>query len=344
MPVRISIVIPCHNAARRLPQTLAHLAAQQAPDNLEWEVILVDNASTDGTHQAALSAWPEGAPAPLRVVHEPRLGLRYAHLRGFDEARFEIISFIEDDNWVCREWLQLVAETMSQHPEIGACGGYNEAVCEVNPPGWFERFKESYAIGPQGEASGDITWTRGFLWGAGLTVRQSAWRSLVDHGFRPLLVDRQGRKLTSGGDSEFCFALRLAGWRLWYEPRLRIRHFLQAHRFAWPYLRRLYRGFGASGVGFDPYQFALQGPPSKHAGRMGLIWPPKAWATLKNLLWLRRKFPLAMFSSMEGDSTALYMEKELGRLIELLKKRGVYDRSIQEVWQASWRRIPLGIA
>ncbi|MGH7265987.1 MAG: hypothetical protein ACREMB_14255, partial [Candidatus Rokuibacteriota bacterium] len=58
--------------------------------------------------------------------------------------------------------------------------------------------------------------------------------------------------INSGGDAEICFALRLAGWRLWFEPRMRLRHFIQTHRLDWWYLRRLFRGVGASSVGFDP--------------------------------------------------------------------------------------------
>ena len=43
MPVAISVVVPTHNGAARLPRALAHIAAQQVPAGLEWEVILVDN-------------------------------------------------------------------------------------------------------------------------------------------------------------------------------------------------------------------------------------------------------------------------------------------------------------
>jgi glycosyltransferase involved in cell wall biosynthesis len=337
MPAGVSIVVPCHNAAQRLPQTLAHIAAQQVPEGLYWEVILIDNASTDETSQVALASWPADAPAPLRVLHEPRLGLTYSRLRGFAEAKYEIISCVEDDNWIGSDWLRVVAEIMRQHPNVGACGGFNEAVCEVNPPWWFDRYSWSYAIGPQGQEAGDITWTRGFLWGAGLTVRRSAWHHLVSRGFRPLLADRQGTKLNSGGDSEMCLALRGAGWRLWYEPRLRLRHFLLAHRLNWVYLRRLHRGFGASRVAFDPYHFALLGRPESFRGRLGRIWQREAGAVLKNLHSRRRKLLLSFVSPLEGDPDALYIENELGRLIELIRKRGAYDRSIQEVWEASRR-------
>ncbi len=188
----VSVVVCCHNSAERLPQTLAHLAAQQVGSEILSEVIVIDNASTDSSAQVARECWPQDCAVPLRVIHEPQLGLSYARIRGFKESRYEFVCFVDDDNWVCPEWIQIVAETMTQHPEVGACGGFIDSVCEATPPQWFERHKSSYAPGAQGqEEGGDVTWRR-FLMGAGLTIRKSAWQHIFDNGFTFLLVDRQG--------------------------------------------------------------------------------------------------------------------------------------------------------
>lgn len=58
MPLGVSVVIPSYNGADRLPATLAHIAAQRVPPGLEWEVVLVDNASSDGTAEAARGRHP----------------------------------------------------------------------------------------------------------------------------------------------------------------------------------------------------------------------------------------------------------------------------------------------
>lgn len=339
----ISVIIPCHNAAQRLPQTLAHIAAQQVSPELRWEVILIDNASTDNTSQVALHAWPANAPAPLRAVLEPRLGANYARERGFAEAKYEIITFVEDDNWIAPDWLTLVVEVMDQHPEIGACGGLNEAVCEINPPDWFERYAYCYAIGPQGKEPGDITWTRGYLFGAGLTVRKAAWHQLVQEGFRLRLPDRQGAQtntINSGGDVEICSALRLSGWQLWYEPGLKLRHFLMGHRLNWDYLRRLNRGFGAKSVGLDPYRLILHNHPNVLKGRLGRIWITQALAPIVFLFRKLRKVIQSRSNSLEGDVDAILVEHQLGRLSELLRQRNTYDQAFYDIWNASWRKKP----
>src|SRR5437867_4426773 len=137
----VSVVICCHNSAQRLPETLGHLARQKFEASIPWEVIVVDNASTDETPKIARNCWPAQARSILRIVPEPQPGLSHARIRGFAEAKYAIVCFIDDDNWVCPDWVQTVAKTMSLHPEVGACGGRIEAVCEIEPPPWFETYK-----------------------------------------------------------------------------------------------------------------------------------------------------------------------------------------------------------
>ena len=145
-----------------------------------------------------------------------------------------------------------------------------------------------------------VTDDPGYLWGAGMTVRRIAWQHLLGNGFMPPLVDRRGTaNYNSGGDAEICFALRLSGWRLWFEPALRLRHFLLKHRLDWRYLRRLLRGFGASTLVLDPYQRALG---EAAAARLPASWSagaPRSWLGFgrhRRLLWEMSRRP------REGDA------------------------------------------
>jgi cellulose synthase/poly-beta-1,6-N-acetylglucosamine synthase-like glycosyltransferase len=343
-PIGVSVVVCCYNSARRLPQTLAHLASQQVAEEIPWEVIVIDNASTDGTAEVAQRSWPQGSTVPLRIVHEPRLGLSYARARGFSEARYEIVSFVDDDNWVCPEWVRIVQEIMCHHGEVGACGGFIEAICEETPPRWFEHYKQCYAPGAQGQdEGGDVTW-RGFLMGAGLTVRKSAWEQIVRKGFQFLLVDRQGTALTAGGDHELCFAINLAGWRLWYDPRLRLRHFLPTSRLSWRLLRLQARGAGMCEAALDCYRFALlDGKQEQNGGNKWLrdIRETWRWQMLVAITYLLRKpvkVPLSFRYQLEGDYDVLWIERHIGRLLGLIHTRKTYTRTIRQILRAPWKQ------
>jgi glycosyltransferase involved in cell wall biosynthesis len=96
-----SVVIPTFNGAARLPRVLAALVAQTAP-NGSFEVVVVDNASTDATAAVArddVAVAQLGARGiEVRVIAEPRQGLTYARIAGVAAARSDAVCFLDDDN------------------------------------------------------------------------------------------------------------------------------------------------------------------------------------------------------------------------------------------------------
>ncbi|HYV29019.1 MAG TPA: glycosyltransferase [Candidatus Eisenbacteria bacterium] len=332
MKTGVSVVICCHNSAKRLQKTLGHLVAQEVPVGIPWEVIVVDNGSTDGTSDVASRTWPSRSSVPFRVVKEDRAGLSYARRRGFEEAQYGIISYVDDDNWLEPNWVRIAAEVMEKHSNVGACGGQSEAVCEVAPPAWFDAHKGSYAVGEQAPKAGDVAWTRGFLWGAGLTVRREALAQLFDRGFRCVLEDRSGNALSSGGDSELCLALRLAGWRLYYEPEMRFKHFIPERRLTWNYLRRLHRGFGRSKPVLELYRKA-------HLVEQGGFRKHWTWQTMRVVRSIVSEHArdLRRFLLPVGQNEVLALESKIGRLSELLKLRGKLAQLDEQIRSAKWR-------
>jgi GT2 family glycosyltransferase len=339
----VSVVICCHNSARVLPGALAHLANQIVSPELLWEVVVVDNASTDETAELARS-WPGTAKAPLRVVGEPRLGLAYARARGIEESRGEIISFVDDDNWLCRTWVQTVAEVMQTHPEVGALGGIVAPVFETEilggadqearaKPAWFDPVAYLYATGPEGEPSGDVTGVH-MLCGAGLSVRRSALTDIKKKGFTSIAVGRQGSGVGAGEDSEMTYCLRLSGWRLWIDPRLRIQHFLPVRRLTWSYARRLAYGSAFATPERDALVYACK--PPRHGLAVRVRHTRERWlwqtaAAFVRLLGAWRGLTKRLFGAPEGDADVLQAEFRLGRLRGLLAMRTTYDRRAREI-------------
>ena len=258
----ITILICCHNSRSRIPAVLEHLLRQDAPATIGWEVLVIDNASSDATSDVARSVWPDGHPIPLRVVLEPNLGLTNARNKGIAEARYDIISFVDDDNWVGPEFVRTVYSLMQNRPEMGACGCRIEEVCEIDPPDWFNAFKLFFALSPEDEIYGWVGDPDKFLPGAGLSVRQAAFRDILALGFTPTLSGRSGKSLLSGEDLELGAALRLAGWKLWREESVTIKHFMPAGRLTWCYMKKTplwFRGFRVQPLRSTPFR---QGKPT----------------------------------------------------------------------------------
>ena len=337
-PLGVSLVICTYNGAARLPETLDRLARQEVAPAVRWEVLVVNNASTDRTPEAARESWPGRAGVGFAIIDEPRPGLSHARNRGVAAASYEIVSFIDDDNRVSSNWVQTASEIMTAHPRVGACGGACEPVFESEPPAWFDEYRGNYVIGAQGDAAGDVTEARGWLWGAGLTIRKSVWRELQAAGFEPRLRDREGEKLSSCGDIEICYAIRLAGYRLWYEPALKIDHFIPEARMRWPYVLSLYEGVGAATATLDGYEHLLapRGPGLRN--RLRRTWQYQALASLKQLLEAFGDRATAPSESAAARRSACSVRFFSARLRALWRLRGKYDAGIEAMARAPWLR------
>jgi len=216
---------------------------QEVSSDISVEVIIVNNNSTDNTSEVAQYEWGKyKSSIPFFIVDEHQPGLSYARKKGIYTARYEYVIFCDDDNWLASKYVKIAFGIMELNPIIGVLGGKITAVCELNPPEWFEDVKNNYAVGLQNSESGDIT-SRGYVWGAGMVLRRSTYLNLEQLGFKTFLADRQGNHLSSGGDAEICMWYIIAGMKLWYAERLTLKHFIPKERLQIDYFNRLKESF-----------------------------------------------------------------------------------------------------
>ena len=143
---------------------------------------------------------------------------------------------------------------MRQDAAIGILGGLNTAVADVPLPAWFSDVAYAYACGPQAEQDGEVSTQRLYVAGAGMVVRRSIFRELEEAGFQSQLLDRKGEELSSGGDTELCFATALLGYKIVYSSRLKLFHYMEAKRLTWDYLLKLKTGHAASYYKLEYYK------------------------------------------------------------------------------------------
>lgn len=247
----IVVVICTYNNARSLGATLASVQAQQIPTEVRWSVLLVDNNCTDDT-QVVAEAFKD-AGVPLRIVREPRQGLTAARLRGVLSSTEDWVAFVDDDCILDIDWVANAATFAASHPDIGGFGGRVTLEWEEAPPEYVDHFRYCFAEQELGTDERSVH----CLVGAGLVVNRVV---LARTGWieSPLLDDRTGRRLVSGGDVEL--ALRLgAHHELRYEPACRLRHRIPMRRVERLYLARLNHGLGSSGLLRGTMEWGVQG-------------------------------------------------------------------------------------
>ena len=326
----ISVVMCCYNGATRLPETLKHLASQRTEGSFDWEVLVINNGSTDDTKKTALAEWQRLAGSmPLRVVDEPTPGKTHALEKGFSLAQYDYVLVCDDDNWLDAHYLQVAYEVLESNPGIGILGGQGEAVHQEAAPRWFTEYAGNYAVGRQAPQSGDVTQSRGYLWGAGMVFRKLLWQQLGQIGFQPLLVDRKGASLSSGGDYEFCAAARLLGYRLYYDERLKFKHFIPGQRLSWDYLRRLRRALGASEAYTRLYGYVLDKRLTDDCRAYDARDLVAGDARL--LLASGKRLYFFLFRNLEGEVYFSNYEYAWGRLTATLQSWFSHQRLIRQI-------------
>ncbi|NEZ61947.1 glycosyltransferase family 2 protein [Leptolyngbyaceae cyanobacterium CCMR0082] len=222
--VDFTVVIPTYNGAQRLPRVLDALRSQNISDSFAWEVVIVDNNSTDGT-AAVIEGYQLNwlTTMSLRYVTEPRQGLAYARQCGVEAANGKWVGFLDDDTAPDQNWVTAAYHFGAQHPHAGAYGGQIHGDFEVPPPENFERIKSFLAIKERGPNphlyQPDVLILPP---GAGLVIYKQAWLEAV-----PAQLQRTTR---GGNDFEISICMHRQGWEIWYNPDMHIYHHIPQKR------------------------------------------------------------------------------------------------------------------
>src|SRR5215469_3500479 len=116
----ITVAICTHNRAESLRRALDSLVAMKVAGDLEWEVVIVNNNSTDHTDHV-IGEYP--GRLPIRREFQPQPGHSNARNRAIDAAKGEYIVWTDDDVLVDTNWLKAYAEAFRQWPEAAVFGG-----------------------------------------------------------------------------------------------------------------------------------------------------------------------------------------------------------------------------
>jgi glycosyltransferase involved in cell wall biosynthesis len=242
----LTIAIPTYNGESRLPELLNKLDNQVETENISWEIIIVDNNSTDRTAQLVKTYqenWQK--PFPLKYCFEARQGAAYARKRAVQEAKGELIGFLDDDNYPNSNWVAKAYEFGQNHPQAGAYGSQIHPNWEIEPPEGFYRIAPFLAITERGNQPLLYQPHKKLLPpSAGLVVRRQAWLNSVPN--QCILTGRVTGNMLTSEDIEMLSYIQKGGWEVWYNPEMEIYHQIPHWRLKREYLLPFFRGIGLS--------------------------------------------------------------------------------------------------
>jgi len=244
-PVNLTVAIPTYNGENRLPQVLDKLKKQVNTEDINWEVIIVDNNSTDGTAKLVKEYqenWLQGVP--LKYYFEPQQGISFARQRAINEAEGELVGFIDDDNLPFANWVSSACKFAQQHPKAGAFSSKIHGVFEKNPSEELKQITFYLALVDRG--SEPLMYEprkKGLPPGAGMVVRRNVWQKYVPE--KLLLIGKTEKsQMPIGEDAEALLYIYKAGWEIWYNAEMEIEHMISSSRVEEKYLMGLMRIIG----------------------------------------------------------------------------------------------------
>lgn len=236
----LTVAICTWNRARLLKGTLEGMMALEIPQEISWEILVVDNRSPDNTEEVVRSFQDR---LPVQYLFEGQQGKTHAANLAVSQAMGEAIIWTDDDVRVDPRWLVAYAEAMEEFPEAGIFGGPITPQFEGAPPAWLLQAREM--IGPvyaelkldSGEAPFDA---EHYPYGANMAIR----KELHDQVPFDTRVGRRGRSLMGASETVLIRDLLSRGITGRWVPGAGVDHIIPEDRQTLSYIRRFFFGAG----------------------------------------------------------------------------------------------------
>jgi glycosyltransferase involved in cell wall biosynthesis len=213
----VSVILPTYNRSDYLIAALRSLAVQDYPTSC-FEVIVVDNASTDDTPER-LHRFTEEVVGTinLRYAREERRGLVFVRHTGAAHARGEILIFGDDDAVFDKNWISAVVDVYKRFPEVGAVGTKIAIQWNREPEAWVRRYEDILGKLDYGD---DTVVKRGlFINGGSFSVKKTILYQV--NGFNP---GQRGAYIVGDSETGLCRKLANEGILVAWTPAATMWH------------------------------------------------------------------------------------------------------------------------
>jgi glycosyltransferase involved in cell wall biosynthesis len=250
------VLIATYNRAALLDETLSSLATMRVSPDLAWDVIVVDNNSSDET-RVVVERHVGGFPVRLQYLFEPQQGRSSALNTGIAAAQGTVLVFTDDDVRVVDGWLDsAVAPLLANDATVAYSGGPVRPIWGADPPAWLDLSRSdlwgTIAIQDHGADPFIYEDRRKVPLGANMAARREMFGRIGT--FRPDLGRTGGRLVLGQEVPELLLRARSAGLRGMYVPAMQVHHHVPAKRLTRQYFRRWWFGKGVSRAALERMQ------------------------------------------------------------------------------------------
>lgn len=240
----LSVILCTYNRDRYIYNVLRSIAEGDLP-RADYEVVLVNNNSTDRTEAECRRFQADYPDVRLRYCVESNQGLSYARNRGIAESRGEVLVYVDDDALVNPQYLRTYADFFANHPQAAAAGGpiipqYDG--CEE--PSWMSHYTRQLVTGKLYLGQHEREFPRGSYPGGG----NAAYRKQVfdQVGLFNVELGRKGNSLIGAEEKDLFDKMTSLGIRFYYLPTAILYHLIPPKKLTQDYFERLTRGIGTS--------------------------------------------------------------------------------------------------
>ncbi len=245
----ISVIIPTFNRSQQLDKTMKALLKIQTPAS-QFEIIIVDNGSTDETKNIVQKKQAENPDLSFRYFFDSTPGLLTGRHKGAQEAKGDVLTFIDDDVIVSPQWLNTIIDTMANRKDITFLTGPNLPQYESTPPEWLEYFWNETPYGGKMCAwlslldigNQQVEIDPSDVWGLNFTIRKSDFIELG--GFHPDNIPKQYQQFQGDGETGLAIKGKEQNKKALYHPGVLLYHQIPTSRLTFEYFdnRAFYQG------------------------------------------------------------------------------------------------------
>lgn len=242
----VSVILCTYNRCDSLARALRSLAVSQMPVSVDWEVLVVDNNSSDRT-RVVVEELCRLYPRRFRYLFEPQQGKSHALNAGIGAAHGDVLAFVDDDVTVPATWLQNLTEPLRDNQWAG-CGGRVLPAPGFSAPRWLALTGPNSLIGAlcayfePDQPAGDLKIPP---IGANMGFRKQIFEEYG--GFRTDLGPHPENEIRSE-DTEFARRVMLGGERLVYVPSAVVYHEVHEKRIRKGFFLAWWFDFGRGSV------------------------------------------------------------------------------------------------